>query len=401
MIDVSKEPLETCCACGSDNLELISELPKFPHIGIFLDDYSKTENYPLVDNSVCACAQCGHVQLGYTVDASFLYPVDFQHKTSHSVSAMQANNVLFDFAQKVCAGKKVSLVAEIGCNDTFLLQKFAETGADVVGVDPILKGREAQFVEGLEPELVEKFNVLGDFIENANFSETFSRSPDLYVTNFVFEHLRNPYEVTKNIIESAKDDATIIIGVPGAEFLLLNNRFDQLSHQHYQQFTIPSLTRMVQRAGGEVIDIFVNFANWGQILIAFKKGGNKPTGAVDMALSVDQIKQSFRVFRQQIDMLKERVRTVEHKPIYGFGAAQNFPVFAYFYEDSLPFTEILDDHPLRQNKTFPHYPVKITKPKDSYKGAVGILTGPDYARVLVSRMGEMEFDHIIVPFTSL
>ena len=90
-----------------------------------------------------------------------------------------------------------------------------------------------------------------------------------------------------------------------------------------------------------------------------------------------------------------------NKPIFGMGAAQNFPVFAYFYKDALPFDVILDDHPLRQNRMFPHCPVRIEKPLESYKGAVGVLSASDYGRVLVGRMTQLGFDHIILPFTSI
>lgn len=36
----------------------------------------------------------------------------------------------------------------------------------------------------------------------------------------------------------------------------------------------------------------------------------------------------------------------------------------------------------------------------SYFGKVGIMTGPDYARVLMGRMSKLGFDHIVVPFNS-
>jgi len=88
------------------------------------------------------------------------------------------------------------------------------------------------------------------------------------------------------------------------------------------------------------------------------------------------------------------------KPVYGFGAAQNFPVLAYFVGEELPFEVILDDHPMRQNKIYPHLPYKIKAPNGSYEGCTGLITGPDYARVLMGRMNQLKFDHIVLPFTS-
>jgi len=401
MMKISKEAFKCCSACGGSDLELIADMPQFPHIGIFIDDPKEAEKSPLVDNSLYACSFCGHVQLGYAVDPAFLYTTDFQHKTSESVSAKQANDFLYDFATKICANAKLELVAEVGCNDTFLLQKFAEKGIDVAGVDPIIKGREDKFLDGLPRNLLDKFHVFGDFVENVDFTASVGKSPDLYVTNFVFEHIQDPCAVAEAILDRAKPDAIVIIGVPGAEFLLHNCRFDQLSHQHYQQFTIPSLSHMVERAGGEILDIQCNFTNWGQILIAFKKGPKKTPKSVDVAFTVPQVKASFAAFQDQLDFLKRRVDSLSSKPVYGVGAAQNFPVFAYFYGDDLPFDVILDDHPLRQNKMYPHVPVKIEKPNKLYGGAVGVLSASDYGRVLVGRMTQLGFDHILLPFTSL
>ena len=90
-----------------------------------------------------------------------------------------------------------------------------------------------------------------------------------------------------------------------------------------------------------------------------------------------------------------------NKNILGFGAAQNFPIFHYFCDGDLPFQTIIDDNPLRQNKVFPYINNILTsKPKLNHRGDVAALTGSDYARVLFHRMGELEFDHIILPFSS-
>jgi 2-polyprenyl-3-methyl-5-hydroxy-6-metoxy-1,4-benzoquinol methylase len=399
MNEIAKKKIKKCCACGKADLQRITDMPQFPHVGIFIDSEQETEKYPLTDNAVNVCSFCGHVQLEEALDPGFLYTSEFQHKTSASASAKQANDFLYDFATRVCHGQKLELVAEIGCNDTFLLQKFAESGIDVAGVDPIFKNNEDRFIEGLSDELKSKFSVIGDFVENVDFESAIGKSPDLYLTNFVFEHLYDPFSVAQALVNSAKPDATIIIGVPGAEFLLLNSRFDQLSHQHYQQFTVPSFTHMIERAGGEIIDIAVNFTNWGQILIAFRKSTPKVAEKVDMALTPEQVHASFATFQNQLDFLKKRISSLGDKEIYGFGAAQNFPIFAYFYKDALPFNTIFDDHPMRQNKTYPHVSVRITQPADSYQGAVGFLSATDYGRVLVGRMSQLKFDHIILPFS--
>lgn len=398
---IAKEAFEACCACGSRDLAPIADLPAFPHVGVYLENPSDADAYPPVDNALSACAVCGHLQLGYAVDPGFLYTGSFQHRTSQSANARQCNEFLFAFAQRVCAGKPLDLVAEIGCNDTFLLRKFAERGVDVAGVDPILKGRERQFIAGLPPDLAARFHVVGDFVERADFAASLGRSPDLYVSNMVFEHLKDPFAVTRALLDGAGDGALFIVAVPGAEFMLTNCRFDQLSHQHYHRFTVPSFRHMIERAGGEIVDIAVNYVVWGQILIAFRKGRTSAAAAPEMAFSLTQIEDAFALFRRQIATLRDQLDMFGDKPAFGFGAAQNFPPFAYFYGAPLPFDVILDDDPKRQNRSYPGLPVRIEAPGASYEGAVGLLTGPDHARALVGRMDQLRFDHVIVPFLAL
>jgi hypothetical protein len=394
--------IDGCSACGSKKLTTLIELPKFPHIGVYLKSRNEEDDYPPVDNSLHFCEDCTHIQLGMAVDPSFLYQPSFQHKTSQSALAIQANNFLYDYIKKITGDNEIRLVAEIGCNDTFLLQKFVENDkANVVGVDPILRDMESKFLENVPEKYRDKYSIIGDFIENADFKGSHGKYPDIFVTNFVFEHLKRPAEVVSSILSQMADDSYAFIGVPTAEYMVKNARFDQLSHQHYQQFNIHSLHKMISIRGGEVVDYKVNFTNWGQTIIAFKKlkGGGEaslPTSTITKELAV----QSLSQFKSELTGVLNKIDLLKGKPIFGFGAAQNFPILSYFFNKELPFEVILDDHPMRQNMHYPHLPYKILEPDQSYEGCIGMLTGPDYARVLMARMAQLKFDHIVTPFSS-
>ena len=401
-MDVLKTNINSCSACGSNNLKHVVRMDKLPHVGVYVSNKIEEKKYPFIDNNLNICLNCCHAQLSYALDPNFLYNTNFQHCTSCSMSAKQANDWLYNFIISI-SKENFKIVAEIGINDSYFLQKFAEKSEKVIGVDPILKGNEQKLIKNVPDKLKNKFVVIGDFIENVNFLDYLDGKPDLYMSNFVFEHIKNPKDVIENILNSCKDDAIIVIAVPGSEFLYENSRFDQLSHQHYQQFTKHSLRLCVERAGGEVIKIDTNFPNWGQIAIAFKKKTkNFKEYITKIDISAADIIESYKNFDQQINLLKSRFKSLSKKTKYGFGAAQNFPVFASFYKEKLPFDIILDDNPARQNQFYPNFPYIISRPNEdgSYKGQVGVMTGPDYARVLMARMSQLGFDHIVVPFNS-
>lgn len=402
-MEIAKTNINNCSACGSKNVQHVLEMSKLSHVGVFCLDKNEEKKYPTVDNNLNVCVDCGHGQLTYALDPNFLYNTGFQHCTSCSMSAKQANDWLYNFIRS-SADKNFKIVAEIGINDSYCLKKFSTNAEKVIGVDPILKGKESEFIKDVPEQDKHKFIVIGDLIENVNFLEYLDRKPDLFMSNFVFEHIKDPVGVIKSILKQSNEDTLIVIGVPGSEFLYGNSRFDQLSHQHYQQFTQHSLRIAVERAGGQIIKIGTNFPNWGQIAVAFKKKkSNFKEYKTNKVFGFEEINNSFKTFKLSLDSLKKRLDLIKGKKVYGFGAAQNFPVFANFYGEKLPFDIILDDNPQRTDRFFPNFPYKIKKPEQdgSYKGSVGIMTGPDYARVLMKRMSQLEFDHIVIPFNSL
>jgi hypothetical protein len=322
---------------------------------------------------------------------------------------MQANLFLRDFILDTMRGKSIRKIAEIGCNDTFLLSLFSkQDNIKLVGVDPILNGKEAEFLSGLDENEIHKFSVVGDFIENAVFGDDPSEKPNVLVSNFVFEHLANPRSVVSSMLEAISDDGVCFIGVPTAEYMVYNARFDQISHQHYQQFSERTLCNMVQSVGGSICQIARNFTNWGQIVVAFSKNKNTNffnVGSIREGIDVKLIKDSFSCFKCDIQAYRSKISLLLNSgvtEIFGYGAAQNFPIFAYFNDFDLAFKKIIDDHPLRQNCVFPGVPDIETTGADrlDYRGSTAVLTGPDYARVLFKRIGELKFDHIVSPFTS-
>ena len=134
-MNILKTNIENCSACGSSNLKHAVRMDNLPHVGVFLRDRKEENNYPFVDNNLNICMDCGHAQLSYALDPGFLYNTSFQHCTSCSMSAKQANDWLFDFITSTVE-KDFKVVAEIGINDSYFLQKFAETSEKVIGVDP-------------------------------------------------------------------------------------------------------------------------------------------------------------------------------------------------------------------------------------------------------------------------
>ena len=243
-----------------------------------------------------------------------------------------------------------------------------------------------------------ELSLVPGFIEDVSLTDYLGEAPELIISNFVFEHLPDPFRSIRKLLDQMGDESVAVIGVPGVETLVRTSRFDQLSHQHCQQFTIVSLSRLIERAGGEVISYRVHPSCLGQTFVAFRKGARGPQIAVPSSkLSVHDILRSYEYFLKSLSHFSDKLSSLTSDSFVGYGAAQNFPVLQYFLEVQLPISLILDDDVMRQGRFYPHLPFAICAPESNYSGYIGILTGPDFARSLVSRMTDLQFDHIAMP----
>ena len=134
-------------------------MPDFPQIGIYIDDLKDSYKYPKLNQGLMICEDCGHIQLASAVDPDFLYDASFTHRTSESPSAMESNAAFANFVKRSAGGRRFKRAVEIGCSDSFLLQKILDCAETGHGIDPIWKGREDKFTEYLEPDVAGRLSI--------------------------------------------------------------------------------------------------------------------------------------------------------------------------------------------------------------------------------------------------
>jgi len=386
----------SCAACGRDELTQVLDLPRLPMIGIFLDSPKEAGRFPPFDQAMMICEECGHMQLRDCLDPKYLYDKSFTHRSSASASASSGNEFFAAYLQRVAGDRRFKRAIEIGCNDVHLLKLVSPIGDIVCGVDPIWRG--------CEPEPEGNIRVIGAFVEDIDFHAELDGAPDLIFSSMTFEHLAEPKETLERLIEVAADDALFVIQVPGTDFLLDNCRFDQISHQHYHQFTLASFCRMISEAGGLYLDHAVNYGYWGAILVAFRKGGGKKESPAFRKAIPSLVSKCKAHFDTQIDNCLWAIRDAGTIPVYGYGAGQCLPILAYFMDSDLGFMRaILDDDPARQHKYYPGLAVKTVNPEPEMQleKATVVLTAPDYARPLIQRISALGAKKIVLPIMVL
>ncbi|MBL4747386.1 MAG: methyltransferase domain-containing protein [Magnetovibrio sp.] len=382
---------DACLVCGASTTSVFA-LPSLPLTDTFVREFA-SDPVPNFDQAFRFCPSCHHGQLAIQVAPSVLYGGHYGFRTSASLTAKKGTDFFFSVLNEAAPDRTFEHALDLGCNDLFLLSKLEGRATARVGVDPIWAGREHEAnVVGIK--------VIGQGIEDVVLSDL-DRKPDLVVCRHTLEHIANPLDVVKRMLEGATDDALFIFEVPGIEALINRNRFDQVFHQHLQYFSQDSFARMLKLAGATPILWKNNYHDWGAFAVAFVKGSGE--GAVHGVASpdLDRVIDSRNAFLSQMATVHSTLQNMDG-PIYGYGAAQMLPVLAYHLKSDLSFLKgILDDDPEKDGVLYGNLPVQV-RPSASIKDLSEIsvlITAVDNSQpILRTLLSKTRPRHIVCPF---
>jgi hypothetical protein len=381
-------------------LEQILALPGFPLTGIFVRPEER-ERFALFDQALLRCTSCGHAQLRDTIAPTYLYQETYTHRSSLSPIATRGNDFLFDFIQRLVPGRRFKSIAEIGCNDLYLLRKLKDHGDCRVGFDPIFKGQPTGVVDGI--------SVVDKYIEEIDPAHDMAVRPDLVISANTLEHVDDPLHSLQPVFDHAADGAIFVVEVPSFDTLVTTSRYDQIFHQHLNYYSLASFQAMIRQLGGEYLAHCFNYEYWlGTMVIAFTKPAARHRATstetpAAVAPSREIFDAQFRHFQRQLGTLADTMAQVRAKgtPLYGYGAAQMVPTLAYHLDTDLSFLQaILDDNPAKQGLTYPNLRVMIesTAGHPSFRDYGMFVTAPDSARPIISRLTERRARYIFYPF---
>lgn len=389
---------QNCAACSSSSLKEILQLPKFPLTGIYVH-LNDPKSYPVFDQVLLQCQDCSHGQLLNTLDPKYLYQETYTHRSSTSQIAMSGNDYFYQFVQELAPNRLFNCVAELGCNDLYLLNKLKNHADLLYGFDPIWKDQNMP--------LKENIRVIGKYIEEIIPNVDLPVPPDLIVSVHTLEHVSQPLLTLKPIFDAAQEGALFVVEVPCLDSLVVSSRFDQIFHQHLNYFSLASLLRMVQELGGSYVSHKFNYGYWlGTLLFAFKKDANTYSEPMLSSknvhvLSNEDILSSFDLFQSQLYSFRNMVRHLKNRVIIrGYGAAQMVPTLAYHIQSDLDFMDcILDDNLDRAGLMFPGLKPMIRLPSeisDINESAVAVMA-LDSARPIIRRVSELRARYLLYP----
>ncbi|MBI2144019.1 methyltransferase domain-containing protein [Candidatus Woesearchaeota archaeon] len=396
---VHYEKREVCVVCDSPVGKPLIRLPGLPLTELYTRK-PVSGRAGFVDQEFCLCNVCGHGQILNIIAPEFLYSGGgYSFRTSQSKTAGPAIDSFLDFIGSVSKEMDYGIIADIGCNDLYMLKKLSGKAKKLLGIDPVLAGRESEMSGG-------KITVIGDLFENAVAKHSISFDHDLVLSSETLEHIKDPKWLIKTLFENSTENTLFGFQFPGLESMVRDARFDQIFHQHYNYFSLRSVIRMLSELGAELLAYKVNYHHWGDLMIVFRKNPSRSVAWQGRflpeapLLTRELVLEHYRAFKESLGFVNKCLEAFKGSVIYGYGASNMLPLLGYHMGDDLSgFAAILDDNPEKDGLYYANLGVGIKRPDSvsDFSESVVVITAVDNARIILPKVFLLNPKRVLVP----
>lgn len=351
--------LSRCVACDSENLKLTLDLREQPLANSYkINKEDHQEEFPLAINR---CLDCYHVQLSYAVKPSLMFD-DYlyvsgtsktgrDHFEAFAAYASERSHLYTDYTAP-------KAVLDIGCNDGTQLDYFKELGHETYGVDP---------AKNLHELSSKNHNVWCQYFDEdfAEKCEATKLNFDIIIAQNVFAHTADPLSFLINAKRIMDNDSLMFIQTSQA-FMIRNNEFDTIYHEHISFFNIQSMNKLCQRAGLHLTAVhYMPIHGTSYVFVVTKTGETRNAfdrGLVDILINAEKINFMYdentytryeRNCKEVVYDLKKETDDFKSKGwnVVGYGAAAKGMTLINYSKINLDF--IVDDNALKQNRFTP------------------------------------------------
>ena len=359
--------LDRCLCCDSKDIEILLDLNNQPLANSYHDNTKKMDEYPL---GVNICNNCYHIQLTHVVNPDLLFK-DYLYVSGTSQTLKDNMEWFVDYVTENDHRHR-DTVLDIACNDGTQLDYFKEAGYKTYGIDP---------AKNLYELSSKKHKVICDYFNAKNFDRKF----DVITAQNVFAHNTAPKRILDDCEKLMHDESTLYIQTSQA-YMILNNQFDTIYHEHVSFFNINSMNELVKRTNLYLVDVIKTPVHGISYLfkLSKKRGGVQ---RVSNSIEVEKIsglysKKTYRNYTNLITNLVSKFKTSvkfyrkSGYKLVGYGAAAKGMTFLNFTDTELDV--IIDDNELKHNLYTPgtNIPIKPNGFLKQYKESDKILFIP-------------------------
>jgi SAM-dependent methyltransferase len=237
-----------CRACNEPLIHEFINLGHQPPSNSFLTEEQLNEpetTYPL---KVFVCDKCFLVQIPESKKASEIFEEGYVYFSSQSPSNVShAKEFVRTMVNRFELGLK-SKVMEIGSNDGYMLQWFAEQGIVTVGIEPSRNPAATAIKKGI-PTVIDFFSK--DMATHPLIEGEF----DLICGINVIAHQPDINDFVEGVRIALKPDGVAVFEFPHLQNLISQCQFDTIYHEHYNYFSFMAICTIFNNNGLCIFDV--------------------------------------------------------------------------------------------------------------------------------------------------
>lgn len=238
----------TCRFCNAELDQTFVDLGMSPLCESFLLADQLNQMEPFYPLKVYVCGKCFLVQLPEYVKPESIF-TEYAYFSSYSDSwLMHCRKYTESMIERFHLNSKHRVV-ELGSNDGYLLQYFAQEGIPTLGVEPAKNIAKVAAAKGI-PTVSEFF---GLNLASTLFQE--GKAADLLLGNNVLAQVPDLNDFIRGMKKLLKPGGVITMEFPHLMRLVDGNQFDTIYHEHFSYFSFMSVEAIFAEHGITLFDV--------------------------------------------------------------------------------------------------------------------------------------------------
>jgi len=361
--------IANCRSCGSEGVvRRVVSLGRAPLANRLSDDQEAALAEPRYPLDLCLCDHCALVQLGEAPPPAEIF-ADYPYLSSFSDTMVEHARELAGTLIRECSLNESTRVVEVGSNDGYLLQHFAEAGVPTLGVDPAAAACELAAQRGVET----RQEFFGEAVAGDLAAEGIS--PRVIVANNVMAHVPDVNDVVAGVRVLLAEDGMFVIETPYLRDLIGGLEFDTIYHEHVFYYSLISLQALLARHGLGRIDAQRVPIHGGSLRV-FARAGTGATPAAERLLAEEEEwgvrrTEAYSEFSARVDRRRQQLRDLLNgrkdagRRLAAYGAAAKGVMLLNALDVGSEILEfVVDRNPKKQGRFLPGSGLRIRPPDD-------------------------------------
>jgi SAM-dependent methyltransferase len=266
-----------------------------------------------------------------------------------------------------------SRVIEVASNDGYLLQYFQRAGVPILGIEPSRNCAATAQARGV-PTLVEFFGR-----ETAAMLVSQGQQADLLVANNVLAHVPDINDFVAGLKIALAPGGVISLEFPHLLRLMQGNQFDTIYHEHFSYLSLIAVSRLLERHGLRVLDVFELPTHGGSLRVLAQHQGERSSVNVAGAVRVLAEERlaglegagAYRDFQRKVSLTRLALLRIlleareAQKKVWAYGAPAKGNTLLNYCGIRTDLVEAtVDRSPHKQGKFLPGVRIPVLAPED-------------------------------------